>query len=183
MPRDQLPAIVESPSPQSSYIPFNPDELSMAAINSYYQYDVSVPLLDDDSELHLALAAARHTSTSTSAADVMENGAADVAYNQCASGIQALTEWSELDSATDATALLAMGASRISRDEWRIEASLTELQQFSNGNHHAALISFNHRVHVALRADSSNAPSNHAEAIRIGEPWPTAEAGEMKNHS
>ena len=181
-PREQLPTVAESPSPQPSYIPFDPDEHSLAATNFYYQHDVSAPLLDNDSELHLALAAARHTSTSTSAIDVMENGAADVAYNHCASGIQALTEWSELNDATDATALLAMGANRISSGEWHIEASLTEIQQLSDGDHHAALASFNHRVHVALRADSSNAPSNHAEAVRMGEPWPTAEAGEMKNH-
>ena len=181
-PREQLPTVAESPSPQSSYIPFDPDERSLAAINSYFQHDTSVPLLDIDSELHLALAAARHTSTSTSAADVMENGAADVAYNHCASGIQALTEWSELDAATDAAALLAMGAIHASRDEWHIEASFTELQQFSSGDHHAALASLNQRVHLALRADSANAPSNHAEAERMGEPWPTAEATEMKNH-
>ena len=166
-PREQLPAIAESPSPRS-YIPFDPDERSLAAIN--------------DSELHLALAAARHTSTSTSAADVMENGAADVALNHCASGIQALTEWSDLDTIADTTALLAIGANRISSDEWHIEATPLELQQFSNGNSHVALTNFNRRVHLALRADSSNAPSNHAEAERMGEPWPTAEAGEMKNH-
>ena len=94
----------------------------------------------------------------------MENGAADIAYNQCASGTQALTEWSELDAAMDATVLLAIGANRISSSEWHIEASLTEFQQLSNGDHHAALTSLNHRVHVALRADSW--PTRHPTTQR-----------------
>jgi len=38
------------------------------------------------------------------------------------------------------------------------------------------------RAHLALRADSSGAPSSHKQAAKRGHPWPEAELKEMTNH-
>ena len=37
-------------------------------------------------------------------------------------------------------------------------------------------------IHQALRADSSGAPNNHAEAVKMGGVWPSAEEKELGNH-
>ena len=38
-------------------------------------------------------------------------------------------------------------------------------------------------LHVALRADSDGAPSSHSEAVKMGEPWGSAELKEMDYHA
>ena len=37
-------------------------------------------------------------------------------------------------------------------------------------------------LYHALRADSAGAPETHRQAVRMGEPWPSAEAKELDNH-
>ena len=37
-------------------------------------------------------------------------------------------------------------------------------------------------LHQALRADSAGAPSSHKQVVEMGEPWPSAEIKELKNH-
>ena len=37
-------------------------------------------------------------------------------------------------------------------------------------------------IHRALRADSAGAPDTHRRAVEMGEPWPSSELKELKNH-
>jgi hypothetical protein len=68
-------------------------------------------------------------------------------------------------------------------DTWTIDASEVELDLITNGNHVAALANLHKRIHHALRADSDNAPSDHKDVLRLGEPWLGAERNELGNHA
>ena len=81
------------------------------------------------------------------------------------------------------------GATQVGNDLYAVEASVT-----ADGLHDALLtqIPFSrldketyqsyYALLVALRADSADAPSNHAEAVKMGDDWIAAESKELKNH-
>ena len=144
-----------------------------------------------DAELKTAFAAAHqeavNASSSTSSASIAEGGAIDVAMNFCASGskVEPLTGWQDFGSVDNHIVLASIqlqGGVQVDDDTWHIDMTDNELMHHSHGDTQAALSALHHRIHVALRADSADAPSNHAEVVRIGEPWLGAETKELNNH-
>jgi hypothetical protein len=90
--------------------------------------------------------------------------------NFCASGskLEPLTGWQDLGSVDDHIALASIklqGGVQVDDDTWIIDMTDNELMHHSHSDTQTALSSLHHRMHVALRADSADAPSNHAEVV------------------
>ena len=135
--------------------------------------------LSDD--IHSSAVAAHHMAAVTSsspAAETAQMGALKVALDQP----QPAEQWRDVTASHDdlRATLLALGAQRLDEDSWVVDASLP-------ASHHVALATSNpsliHDLQSALRADSPDAPSTHAEAAKIGEPWLEAELKEFNNHT
>ena len=78
------------------------------------------------------------------------------------------------------------GRAGVHKGEWIIDVSTDEIKQViaaSTDSSDAALKQQSAFLMHALRADSDGAPSTHSEATAMGEPWPTSEAKELKNHA
>ena len=107
-----------------------------------------------------------------------------------------LPEMTSLTTWIDAPDQLPPGAVRASGDTWIIEDSSTTRTALLSSAPRSALVSAltsgplptdsYAEIFKSLRADSSDAPSNHKEAEKIGHPWTGpdgAEAKELGNHS
>ena len=169
---------------------------------SYVSFTGS-PGYSHDADIKQTLAAVRLAANPSSAADVAEFGAVDVALNHCASGhlLEPLSGWNELSTQgsqagtggirLSQAALLAslhtQGATQLDDETWAVEVTADEMAKHITGNKEAALSSFHFRLHHALRADSDGAPANHNDVLRMGDTpegklWTGAEGGELKNH-
>ena len=138
-----------------------------------------------DGELHTALAAAR--ATSGLPVDVMEKASFDAAVDAYTSdGLDPISPWLNVDSSTHLAMLASGRAEQVSKGEWIIDVSTDEINRViasSTDSFDTALEQQSAFLMLALRADSDGAPSTHSEAAAMGEPWPTSEAKELKNHA
>jgi hypothetical protein len=96
--------------------------------------------------------------------------------------------WALISSSSAVTKVssdtLVLDATRAAKDLAK-QAYLSEIMtsQPMPRAHHAMLLEELKHVELALRADSSGAPSTHAEATEWGPPWPEAMDKEMNNHA
>ncbi len=105
-----------------------------------------------------------------------------------------ISQWSNLSEADDGNLWDLLGASsrseRVSHNTLVMDAHSAQhaLLTASTGSSlprvvHQSLFAELAKIHVALRADSDGAPSSHPEAVKMGEPWGSAELKEMNNHA
>ncbi|MDA0878653.1 MAG: reverse transcriptase domain-containing protein [archaeon] len=99
-----------------------------------------------------------------------------------------MSEWFDMPAsemtAADHTSLLSsgvhsfeLGTEQAASIERALEALV--LSEITSTSHSAE---DHRRILHALRADSDGAPSTHKQVVAWGEPWPSAELKEMKNH-
>ena len=105
-------------------------------------------------------------------------GESDPSFGESSDSTCPISDWFEYDRTT-----VPSGATQINHNTYVAEVTAVSLlRTLASGDHSATVHNCLFSVLQALRADSSDAPDTHHEAVKLGPPWPAAISKEFANH-